>query len=238
VEVAAAAGALIELSWAEETLAIALTLQGDPAAALAILDAAVPRARELRLDQLGFLLVAQAGALSYTRPDVEAIFAEAEAEAVAPAPDLLVFTTSIRADIALQHGRWDEAIACSVCPTRWPPRCPAAPRWTGPATCLGAGRGLPGGRGRAVLKAGLPDLARWYPRPVMVAAGRALLDGDADGVDAAIAATPGRCRSRSPPCGSSPRSSSAARPDPLAREAVDIYEASGATATERARAAA
>src|SRR5690242_12048250 len=33
VGVAAAAGALLELSWAEETLAIALTLQGDPAAA-------------------------------------------------------------------------------------------------------------------------------------------------------------------------------------------------------------
>jgi hypothetical protein len=43
-EVAAAAGALLELSWAEETLAIALTLQGDPAAALEVLNAAVPRA--------------------------------------------------------------------------------------------------------------------------------------------------------------------------------------------------
>ena len=43
VELARRAGALIELAWAEETLAIALILQGDPAAALEVLDAAIPR---------------------------------------------------------------------------------------------------------------------------------------------------------------------------------------------------
>ena len=85
VELARRAGALLELAWAEETLAIALILQGDPAAALEVLDAAIPRARELRLDQLGFLLVARAGALSFTRESVEELFAEAEA--VAPAPN-------------------------------------------------------------------------------------------------------------------------------------------------------
>ena len=37
----------------------------------------------------------------------------------------------------------------------------------------------------------MPDLARWYGRPVVVAAGAALLEGDADGVDRAIAAAPG-----------------------------------------------
>ncbi len=103
VSVAAAAGALLELAWAEETLAMALTLQGDPAAALDVLEPAIPRARELHLDQLGFLLVAQAGALSFTRPDVEALFAEAEA--LAPAPDLFMFTGGIRADIAFRAGR-------------------------------------------------------------------------------------------------------------------------------------
>ena len=73
VAAAATAGALVELSWAEETLAIALTLQGDPAGALEVLKAAVPRARELHLDQLGFLLVVRAGALSFTQPSVEAV---------------------------------------------------------------------------------------------------------------------------------------------------------------------
>ncbi len=58
VGLARRAGALIELAWAEETLAIALILQGDPAAALEVLEAAIPRARELRLDQLGVLLAA------------------------------------------------------------------------------------------------------------------------------------------------------------------------------------
>jgi DNA-binding CsgD family transcriptional regulator len=37
----------------------------------------------------------------------------------------------------------------------------------------------------------LPDLARWYGRPVVLAAAEALLAGDAAGVDAAIAAAPG-----------------------------------------------
>ena len=238
VEVAAAAGALLELSWAEETLAIALTLQGDPAAALEVLETAVPRARELRLDQLGFLLVAQAGALSFTRPDVEAIFAEAEA--VAPAPDLLVFITGIRADIALQHGRWEEAITQLRRADELAAAMPGGAPMDGSCYLVWALAAV--GRAeeaRAVLRQAeaLPDLARWYPRPVMVAAGRALLDGDADGVDAAVAAAPGPM------------------PFPVAtmriisalvlggearirwlREAVDIYEASRATAyRERAR---
>jgi hypothetical protein len=68
VRPARSAGALVELAWAEETLAIALTLQGDPAAALEVLDEAIPRAREFRLDQLGYLLTAWAGALSFTPP--------------------------------------------------------------------------------------------------------------------------------------------------------------------------
>ncbi len=237
-EVAAAAGALLELSWAEETLAIALTLQGDPAAALEVLEAAVPRARELRLDQLGFLLVALAGTLSFTRPDVEAIFAEAEA--VAPAPDLLIFTTGIRADIALQHGRWDEAIALFRRVDEMAAAMPGGAPLDG--SCYLVWALAASGRAdeaRAALRRAeaLPDLARWYPRPVLVAAGRALLDGDADLVDAAIAAAPGPM----PFAIATMRIISAlvlgggARIRWL-REAVDVYEASGATAyRERAR---
>ena len=238
VEVAVAAGALIELSWAEETLAIALTLQGDPAAALDILEVAVPRARELRLDQLGFLLVAQAGALSFTQPDVEAVFAAAEA--VAPAPDLLIFTTGIRADIALQHGRYDEAIALLRRIDEMAAAMPGGAPMDGScylAWALAA-VGQPS-EARAALRRAetLPDLARWYPRPVLTAAGRALLDGDAAALDAAIATAPGPM----PFAIATMRIISAlvlggeARVRWL-REAVDIYEASGATAyRERAR---
>ena len=46
VELARRAGALLELAWAQETLAIALVLEGDPAAALEVLEVAIPRARE------------------------------------------------------------------------------------------------------------------------------------------------------------------------------------------------
>jgi DNA-binding CsgD family transcriptional regulator len=238
VEVAAAAGALIELSWAEETLAIALTVQGDPAAALAILDAAVPRARELRLDQLGFLLVAQAGALSFTQPDTGAVFAEAEA--VAPAPDLLVFTAGMRADIALQHGRYDEAIALFRRTDELAASMPGAAPMDGScylAWALAAA-GRPDEARAALRRAGaLPDLARWYMRPVLVTAGLALLDGDAAGVDAAIAAAPGPM----PFAVATMRIIGAAVLGGEARirwlrEAADIYEASGATAyRERAR---
>ena len=104
----AAPGALIELAWAEETLAIALALQGDPAAALEVLEVAIPRARELRLDQLGFLLCAQAGALSFTRPNRSRTLRRGRGRRAGP--DLLLITAGIRADIALQHGRYDEAV--------------------------------------------------------------------------------------------------------------------------------
>ena len=51
-----------------------------------------PAPASSRLDQLGFLLAARAGALSFTREPVEALFAEAEA--VAPAPELLLLTAT------------------------------------------------------------------------------------------------------------------------------------------------
>jgi hypothetical protein len=44
-------------------------------------------ARQLRLDQLGYLLCAEAGALSFTRESVEELLAEAET--LAPAPDFV-----------------------------------------------------------------------------------------------------------------------------------------------------
>ncbi|HET7014495.1 MAG TPA: AAA family ATPase [Streptosporangiaceae bacterium] len=246
-EAAATAGALLELAWVQETLAIALMLQGDPAAALEVLRDAVPRARDLHLDQLGFLLVAQAGALSFTQtetiqrevtppglaqPGVEELFAAAEA--LAPAPDLLMFTTGIRADIALQHGRYGEAVTLYENLDKMAAAMPGVAPMDGACflTWAYAAVGqMEDARGALARAQTIPDLARWYPRPVLVTAGRALLDGDAAGIDTAIAA--------------------AAGPMPFAvasmriigaqvlggqtrirwlREAVDIYESTGATA--------
>jgi DNA-binding CsgD family transcriptional regulator len=238
VEAAAAAGALIELAWAEETLAIALTLQGDPAAALQVLSDAVPRARDLHLDQLGFLLVAQAGALSFSQPDVEALFKEAEA--LAPAPDMLTFTAGIRADIALQHGRYAEAITHYESVEKLVAATPGVAPMDGACYLVWARAAI--GRldeARAALRRAeaMPDLARWYPRPVLVTAGRALLARDAAGIDAAIAAAPGPM----PFAIASMRIIGAqviggdARIRWL-REAVEIYEETGASAyRERAR---
>jgi DNA-binding CsgD family transcriptional regulator len=238
VEAASEAGALLELAWTEETLAIALTLPGDPAGALEVLDAAIPRARQLRLDQLGFLLVARAGALSFSQADVEVIFAEAEA--LAPAPDLLMFTTGMRADLALQHGRYDEAVAklealmgmVAAMPGAAPVDSSCYLIWA-----LAAVGRLEDARAMLGLAERMPDLGRWYMRPVLVDAARALLASDPDGVDAAIAAA----------AGPMPFSIALMRiigAEVLGgdarirwlREAVDIYESAGATAyRERAR---
>ena len=233
---AAAAGALVELAWAEETLAIALTLQGDPAGALEVLEAAVPRARELHLDQLGFLLVAQAGALSFTQPSVEAIFAEAEA--IAPAPDLLIFTAGIRADIALQHGRYDEAIAQFRRVDEMVAAMPGAAPLDGSCYLIWAlaAAGRPDEARAALRRADImPDLARWYERPVLVQAGHALVAGDVPGVDAAIAAAAGPMPSAVMRTIGAQVLGGEARIRWL-REALDIYDSAGATAyLERAR---
>jgi tetratricopeptide (TPR) repeat protein len=186
VGLARRAGALIELAWAEETLAIALILQGDPAAALEVLEAAIPRARELRLDQLGFLLAERAGALSFTRESVDELFAEAEA--VAPAPELLLATAGVRADIAMRHGRYEEAVAYYERAIELMTGMPGVAPMDGPCYPVWAlaALGRTGEAAAALHRAeAMPDLARWHPRPVIVAAGRALLAGDPAGVDAA-----------------------------------------------------
>jgi DNA-binding CsgD family transcriptional regulator/tetratricopeptide (TPR) repeat protein len=232
VGLARRAGALIELAWAEETLAIALILQGDPAAALEVLGAAIPRARELRLDQLGFLLAARAGALSFSRESVDELFAEAEA--VAPAPELLLSTSTVRADIAMRHGRYEEAVASYERAIELMSGMPGVAPTDGPCFLVWALAALDRtGEATAALRRAeaMPDLARWHPRPVIVAAGRALLAGDPAGVDAAIAAARG-------PMPFAVAHMRVIGAQVLAgehrirwlREALDIYETAGATA--------
>ena len=84
----------------------------------------------------------------------------------------------------------------------------------------------------------MPDLARWHGRPVVLARGAALLAGDEDGIDGAIAAAPGACRSTSRSCAcSAPTIIRGPARVRWLREALDIYEAAGAATRGRPRAA-
>ena len=238
VGLARSAGALIELAWAEETLAIALVLQGGPAAAIEVLEVAIPRARQLRLDQLGYLLCAQAGALSFMRESVEELFAEAET--IAPAPDLLLMTATLRGDIAMRHGRYEEAVIhyetvgglLEDMPGVAPTDAPCFLVWA--LAALGRTDDAQVALRRAET---MPDLARWQARPVIVEAGRALLAGSGAGVDAAVAAARGPMPfavALMRVIGSQVIGGD--RRIPWLREALDIYETAGAVAcTDRVR---
>jgi DNA-binding CsgD family transcriptional regulator/tetratricopeptide (TPR) repeat protein len=193
VELAKQAGALVELAWAEELLATAVVIQGDPVAGLEILDAAVPRARELRLDQVAFLVAVQAVTRSYLSDDPleEAL---AEAEKLLPAPDLIMMTTTLRADAAMRRGQYDDAIKYYQRSDELQASMPGVAPMD--ATCFLPWALAAVGRtdeASVVLRRAeaIPGLARWYPRPIIVEAGRALLAGDARGVDDAIASARG-----------------------------------------------
>ena len=134
----------------------------------------------------------------------------------------------------MRHGRYQEAVAHYERALELMTSMPGVAPTDGPCFLVWAlaALGRTGEAAAALRRAeALPGLARWHPRPVIVAAGRALLAGDAAGVDAAIAAARG--------------------PMPFAvahmrvigaqvlggehrirwlREALDIYEAAGATA--------
>jgi DNA-binding CsgD family transcriptional regulator/tetratricopeptide (TPR) repeat protein len=189
------AGALVEQSWAEENLAIALAIQGDPDAAARILDEAVPRCRALRLDQLPYLLVAQGGVASYRGDEaVEALFAEAER--LAPTADLAIHSYGLRADIALRAGRYDEALDWCERTVEMIRSMPGGmpsdtPCWLVLAYAV-VGRNDAAHAALAEARALPGDLARWHGRPVVLAAAEAILNGDDAGVDAALASATGR----------------------------------------------
>ncbi len=196
VDVARAAGALVEEAWAEENLAIALILQGDPLAGARILDDAISRCRDLRLDQLPYLLGAQAGAQSLLRDrsTVEPLLAEAEA--LAPTVDMAILTNSIRGDIALRAGRYAEAVdSFEHCVELLGAQPGGAPNDSACWLVWGLaalGRTDDAAEALRVARAQPDDLARWHPRPVLLAAAEAMLNGDEAGIDAAIASATGR----------------------------------------------
>ncbi|MEP6661152.1 MAG: AAA family ATPase [Acidimicrobiales bacterium] len=232
VELARGAGSLVELAWAEENLAIGLAIQGDLAASAGVLDDAIARCRALRLDQVAYLLASRAMVRSFTVESVEDEFAEAEA--IAPTPDLLFHTASLRGSIALRRGEWDEAL-------RWlersaelaramPGVVPMSSICLLPWALAAAGRRDEAAAALVEAQA-TPDLARFYSRPVLVAAAEALLAGDAEGIDAAIAMAAGpmpfdiaQLRVIGALVVGGPAASR------WLRQAFDIYEAAGATA--------
>ena len=232
VEVAREAGSLVELAWAQENLAIALTSRGDVAAGLAIFDEAVARCRPLGLDQAAYLIVAQAMGRSFiAEQGIEELLAEAET--LAPTPDLALHSASMRGDIALRAARYDDAIEWMRRSTELARAMPGVVPmdsmcWL-PWALLAAGR-----RDHAAAALGearaIPDLERFYTRPVIIEAAAAAFEGDAARIDAILSAV----EQPMPLDVALIRTLMATiiggdRRTVWLREALDIYDAAGAT---------
>jgi DNA-binding NarL/FixJ family response regulator len=167
-----AAGALVEQAWAELNLAIALTVQGDPEAGLAVAEPAAQRCRELRLDVLPMLLLAVAGARGYMGgARAEALLVEAET--MAPVPEMTVNANGLRGDRAMHAGRYDFAVehlqASTDALRQLPGGIPVdTPCWLVIALAA-VGRQEDAARALEEARA-MPNLARWHGRPVVLAA--------------------------------------------------------------------
>ena len=194
-EVAREHGALVEQAWGELNLAIALILQGDPAAGHRLASEAVERARLMRLDLLPFLLAARAGAESFLGYDsYDATLAEAR-ELAGDVADFDVHAGGIAGDHYVRAGRYDDAIRemqRGIDATRANPGgVPSdSPYWIVLAY-EAAGRA---DDARRALREALetPGEDRFHSRRVVRDAAEALLARDARGIDDTIAAAPGR----------------------------------------------
>ena len=231
VALARAEGAFVELAWAQENLAIGLALHGDPAAAREVLDDAIRRCRELRLDQLPYLLVAAGAIASMRGDDWDPLLTEAEA--LAPTAEMRLHTYGVRGDIALRQGRYADAVEyldeCDAIMQSMPGIVPSdSPCWRVWAL---AAAGRPDDARVALDRARMmPDLERWHARPVILDGVDALFARDEEALDAALA------RVQMPLDGALMRMLGAEMLEGSAqvrwlREAVDIYEQSGVTAT-------
>src|SRR5205085_1832530 len=198
---------------------------------LAMQDEAIARCEQLGLDQVAYLLAGRAITRSYFQESVDAEFDALAARF--PAPDLLLHTASMRGDIAVRRGKWEEALAWferSVELSRdMPGVVPIDSVCWLPWIFMVLGRHDDARRALAEAKA-LPDLARFYTRPVIVAAAEAMLAGDEAGVDATVAAAPGPMVFEITTMrllGAQVASDEARRR--WLREAYDIFEGCGAT---------
>jgi DNA-binding NarL/FixJ family response regulator len=231
VSLARAAGALAELTWAEENLVAGLALRGHLSEALAVAEDAIERCRALRLDRLAYVVAYRAIIRSFVEESVENELAQAET--LAPTADLLLLTAALRADIYNRAGRWDDAIewlerACELLrsiPGVIPLNAPCWLPW------LLAATGRLDEASTALERARVLPEHDWYDfRTVLVAGAAALLGGDADRVDEVLTSATDRW----------PLDTAALRvlaADVLGepnrrrwlREALDAYEGGGAT---------
>jgi DNA-binding NarL/FixJ family response regulator len=187
VDLARDAGALVEMGWAQENLAVGLAIHGDLAAGRAVLDDAIPRCEALRLDQLAYLIAGRGMIASFCSDDHEADFDAAES--MLPTLDVKLHVATMRADIALRAGRYDDAIdwfeRCDELMAEMPGAVPMdAPCWLVWALAA-AGRRTDAEAALERARA-MPDLDRWYGRPIVLRAAEAMLDGDVARLDAEL----------------------------------------------------
>jgi DNA-binding NarL/FixJ family response regulator len=118
----------------------------------------------------------------------------ADAEAISAAPEVRMAHPAIRAGMAIHSGRFEAALAlleqADALASTMPGVAPMDSRCVLPWVYVALGR-MEDARSALAGAERLPDLARWYQRPVLVQAARALMDDDVAGVDAAIAAARG-----------------------------------------------
>jgi DNA-binding CsgD family transcriptional regulator/tetratricopeptide (TPR) repeat protein len=190
VDLARAAGAFVELAWAEENLGIGLTLHGEMDAAQEVFDTAIARCRRLGLDQIAYLLAAR-GMLESLRGG-DALPWLDQADAALPTPDLRLHTLSGRADIALRDGNYDEAVEqfteawqiMRAMPGIVPMDAPCWLVWS-----LAAARRSDEARRTLAEVRAIPDLDRWPSRPVVLDIVEALLDENVERVDELVTAS-------------------------------------------------
>jgi DNA-binding CsgD family transcriptional regulator/tetratricopeptide (TPR) repeat protein len=187
-ELAHEAGAIVEAAWADFDLTAALSIQGHPADALEIAEPAIARCRALRLDVLPFLLVA-GGATEAMLGGARANAFLDEADALAPVVEMAINTNSVRGDIALHAGRYDDAIVFYRRSTDAQLEMPGGTPSDGPVwlACALAASGRHDDAVRALdVARDMPCFVRLSHRASLLAMADALLRGDADMLDAEL----------------------------------------------------
>ena len=240
VEVARAAGALVEQAWGELNLSIALSIQGDPQSGARLADEAAERCRRHRLDLLPFALMAQLGAAHILGdPAFEAMLADAR-QLGSDFGDAVVHTSGIAGAHYLHLGRYDEAVVelqrVTDVQLAEPGSIPSDSPYLLVLALRAAGRDKEARDALEVARQ-LPGAGRWYANRMTLAVAEAVLAGDEAAVDTAISSATGRM-----PFGLALLRVLAAETlggpsrDRWLREALDLYEAhDGNVAIDRVR---
>jgi DNA-binding CsgD family transcriptional regulator/tetratricopeptide (TPR) repeat protein len=195
VDVARQAGAVVEQVWAQLNLSIALSVQGDPRAGAELADDTEDLCRRHRLDLLPYVLVARLGAahilgeLSFERL-IDQVLDLGRGSA-----DSVLHACGIAGDHHLHLGEWDQAAVqlrrATDTMVANPGGIPVdSASWLTLALCA-AGR-LEEAQDALEVARTFPAAGRWYGSAVSLAVAEAVLAGDAEAVDAALASATGR----------------------------------------------